>query len=673
MTHDLDYQGERFVFNKILIANRGEIACRIMRTATLMGIRSVAVYSDADADAMHVAMADEAVHIGAASAAHSYLNMDAVIDAATRTQAQAIHPGYGFLAENAAFADACNNAGLVFIGPPADAIRAMGSKSEAKALMAAAGVPVVPGYHGEAQEDDTFRREAERVGFPLLVKASAGGGGKGMRVVMDADGLQPALASARREALSAFGDDNLLLERFVQNGRHVEVQIFFDSHGNGVHLFERDCSVQRRYQKVIEEAPAPDLSDSMRQSMFDAALQAGRAVNYAGAGTVEMIVGTDEFFFMEMNTRLQVEHPVTEMVTGVDLVEWQLRAAAGQALPKQQSSLSCNGHAFEARLYAEDPTRGFLPAVGQLKHLEFPKASHDVRVDTGVREGDTISIHYDPMIAKVITAGPDRDTARARLVQTLAGTQVAGVVTNTEFLGALMLHPEVVAGGVDTGLLDRDGESLALARRHPLAPVLAGALWFAAREHASRPNQEADLSPWSAADGWRMNHSYTEPLVLVDRDGELVTLTICRGAKLTIEHDDKHYVVDRCDIDDNGHCSVTIDGHTMRATAVIESSNLTIFIDGLAIAYAVLDPRVGDTDSGAHAGSLRAPMPGKILACHVAVGDVVTGGQALMLMEAMKMEHTIKAPGAGTVERVCFKTGDQVDEGAELVILSEAE
>tara|TARA_B100000676_G_scaffold270049_1_gene286470 strand:+ start:5834 stop:7822 length:1989 start_codon:yes stop_codon:yes gene_type:complete len=658
------------MFNKVLIANRGEIACRIIRTVKRLGVRTVAVYSDADAGALHTTLADEAVHIGGAAASDSYLRADTMIAAALNAGAEAIHPGYGFLAENANFADACAEAGVKFIGPPASAIRAMGSKSEAKALMDAAGVPIVPGYHGDAQDDQTLISEAERVGYPLLVKASAGGGGKGMRVVRSAEELLDAIASARREAQSSFGDDKLLLERFLERGRHVEIQIFFDGHGHGVHLFERDCSVQRRYQKVIEEAPAPLLSDAMRTSMYEAALKAGAAVDYEGAGTVELIVGRDEFFFMEMNTRLQVEHPVTELITGVDLVEWQLRVAAGEALPVKQEEIRVTGHAVEARVYAEDPARGFLPAIGTLQEVLFHNGE-GVRVDTGVRAGDDISIHYDPMIAKVIAHAGDRNAAIGRLSHALAHSHIAGLTTNTSFLCALLDHTEFVAGGVDTGLLDRDGEALAQARPHPQAAIVAAAIWVLAR----RERSVAELSsyagdPWANNDGWRMNHGYVEPITLVSADREHALYLACdRGQQMIGEADALQFAM-ATRLSAHRY-SVRVGSHTYNCDASVSPEEVSVLIDGHAAKFGVPDPLRTETDAGAHAGSLSAPMPGKILEVYVEGGETVAAGDALMLMEAMKMEHTIRAPHGGTVSGVNYAAGDQVDEGVELAVIDE--
>src|SRR5215204_3100414 len=496
------------MFAKLLIANRGEIACRVIRTARRMGIATVAVYSAADMAALHVAMADEAYPIGPPPPRQSYLNIDAVIEAACDSGAEAVHPGYGFMSENAEFAETCAAAGVVFIGPPPQAIRAMGSKAAAKALMEKHGVPVVPGYHGADQDDARLLAEADRIGFPVLIKASAGGGGRGMRIVASKGEFARALDGARREAKGAFGDDTMLLERYLERPRHIEVQVFGDSHGNLVHLFERDCSIQRRHQKIVEEAPAPGLDSTRRQQIGEAAVAAARAVGYVGAGTVEFIMqssgaelGGERFYFMEMNTRLQVEHPVTEAVTGLDLVEWQLRVAAGEQLPVKQDELGLRGHAIEVRLYAENPARGFLPVTGTLHRLHFPEGD-GVRVDTGVREGDAVTPFYDPMIAKIIAGGENRDAARMRLGRALADTAVLGLATNLGFLARVVADPDFAAGAVDTGFIERRGDSLLAPAGPPPDAALAAAALYRFLS-ASEPGQAPD--PWSRGDGWRLN------------------------------------------------------------------------------------------------------------------------------------------------------------------------
>jgi len=509
------------MFSKILIANRGEIACRVMRTAKRLAIRTVAVYSDADEGALHVALADEAYPIGPAAARESYLSIEKILAAARASGAEAIHPGYGFLSENAEFAEACAEAGIVFIGPPAAAIRAMGSKSAAKALMEKAGVPLVPGYHGADQDAALLAKEAKKVGFPVLIKAASGGGGKGMRIVESAADFAAALASAKREAKASFGDDTVLIEKYLTRPRHIEMQIFADRHGNCVHLFERDCSVQRRHQKVVEEAPAPGMDVARRKAMGAAAIAAAKAVAYVGAGTIEFIAEGDDLFFMEMNTRLQVEHPVTEMITGTDLVEWQLRIAAGEKLPKRQDELQISGHAIEVRLYAEDPTRDFLPATGTLHHLRVPEGDPHIRVDTGVREGDAISIHYDPMIAKLIAWGADRAAALRRLGAALDRYEIVGVTTNRDFLARLATAPDFAAGGVDTGIIARHRDALipppaAAPPRIVAAAALSLLLDQAAASEAAAIASPDPYSPWHSRQGWRLNGDTYQDLVFLD-------------------------------------------------------------------------------------------------------------------------------------------------------------
>jgi 3-methylcrotonyl-CoA carboxylase alpha subunit len=660
------------MFDKILIANRGEIACRIIRTARRLGVRTVAVYSTADRHARHVSLADEARLIGEAPARESYLRIEAIIEAAKASGAEAIHPGYGFLSENAAFADACEEAGLIFIGPPASAIRAMGSKSEAKRLMERARVPVVPGYHGEDQGYATLRAAAERIGYPVLVKASAGGGGKGMRVVEGAHALEAALASARREAASAFGDDRLLLEKYLLRPRHIEIQVFADGHGNSVHLFERDCSLQRRHQKVIEEAPAPGMTAKRRGEMGEAALAAARAIGYVGAGTIEFIVDeTGAFFFMEMNTRLQVEHPVTEMITGQDLVEWQLRVAAGEPLPRAQDELAVTGHAFEARLYAEDPTRDFLPATGRLVHLRFPAEGPHVRVDTGIGEGDEVTIHYDPMLAKLIVWDGDRESARKRLAAALGECEVAGLATNIAFLAAVAAHPAFAAAEIDTGFIGRHRETLVPAARPASDRTLALASLAIFLERARGAKEAARASgdphsPWAIADGWRMNDDNHH--VLRFQDGE-------REMAVTVHYRPDGYLVElpggalpvRGELDGASGLFADLAGARCRASVVRAGQDLTIFADGMSHKLRLLDPLAGAADLDAAAGTLAAPMPGKVVAVLVEKGASVKRGQPLLVLEAMKMEHTITAPADGVVETVRFGVGEQVGEGAELI------
>jgi len=644
------------MFDTILIANRGEIACRVMETARAMGVRCVAVYSDADAGAKHVEMADVAVHIGGSAPAQSYLKGDVIIQAALDTGAQAIHPGYGFLSENPDFVEAVENAGLTFIGPSAKAIRAMGLKDAAKALMVKAGVPVVPGYHGADQDDGLLAKEAEAIGYPVLIKAVAGGGGKGMRLVENPDDFFAALKSARSEAKTAFGNADVLVEKFVSKPRHIEVQVFGDGK-TAVHLFERDCSLQRRHQKVIEEAPAPGMTEEMRTAMGAAAVRAAEAIGYAGAGTVEFIVdgseglSPDGFFFMEMNTRLQVEHPVTEMITGVDLVEWQLRVAAGEALPAAQENLSINGHAFEARLYAEDVPKGFLPATGTLTHLAF---TPQTRADSGVRAGDTISPFYDPMIAKVIVHGPTRDVALAKLRAALAGCQVGGTVTNLAFLGALAGHDGFGQGDVDTGLIARDIDALTVApevapRHAALAGMAALGLLETGAEtgfHLWRPLRRQVLLRWDDA----------EHLLKVRVSSPDKQIWSVGDDEVTAEQRAGRWIV----------------GGQIAADVTQAEDTITVF-EGYGLTFDVVD--LLDRAAGAQGDGnlIEAPMPGLVRAVDAKVGQVVAKGDRLAVLEAMKMEHSLLAARDGIVAEVLAAEGDQVEAGAALVRLEAEE
>ncbi|GLC94170.1 biotin carboxylase [Cupriavidus sp. TA19] len=671
------------MFSKILIANRGEIACRVAATCRRLGIRTVAVYSDADANARHVAFCDEAVHIGGAAARDSYLRADHIIEMARESGAQAIHPGYGFLSENEAFAEACAAAGLVFIGPPASAIHAMGSKSAAKQLMEKASVPLVPGYHGEDQDPALLRREADRIGYPVLLKASAGGGGKGMRVVESGDGFEAALASVKREASASFGDDKVLVEKYLTRPRHIEIQVFADTHGNCVYLFERDCSVQRRHQKVLEEAPAPGMTEERRRAMGEAAVAAAKAVGYVGAGTVEFIAdysnGEDgSFYFMEMNTRLQVEHPVTEMITGQDLVEWQLRVAAGEPLPLTQQQLRIDGHALEARIYAENPDKQFLPSTGTLRFLRTPPAvqfmrgedAHGpagIRIDAGVREGDTISPYYDPMIAKLIVWGKDRDEALARMRQALAAYHVVGLSTNVAFLQRLVSSQAFRTADLDTGLIERNEKTLF----PPRAPVGMEIIALAVAALLDREARELRIdaadphSPWTHGGAWRLNGGVSRQLRFGYGDHVLdVTLnTNARGSTL-IYADQAAPFASTCQADD-----LRVNLGTRRAHGQVHSDGETfhVFYAGRHVALAWLDPlaHAGETES--EGGKLTAPMPGKVIAVMVEAGSTVTRGTPLLVMEAMKMEHTISAPADGVVSEVLYGVGEQVAEGAQLL------
>ena len=655
------------MFSKILIANRGEIACRVIRTARKMGIKTVAVYSDADTRALHVQQADEAVHIGPSPVGESYLRGDRIIAAALETGAQAIHPGYGFLSENPDFVDAVEAAGLIFIGPSGASIRAMGLKDAAKRLMEKAGVPVVPGYHGEDQGLVLLAGKAKEIGYPVLIKARAGGGGKGMRRVENADEFAEALAGAKREAKAAFGDDSVLVEKYVDKPRHIEVQVFGDNHGNAVHLFERDCSAQRRHQKVIEEAPAPGMTREMRAAMTAAAVKAAKAIKYSGAGTIEFIVDAsdglkpDRFWFMEMNTRLQVEHPVSEMVTGVDLVEWQLRVAAGEALPKSQNQIALDGHAFEARIYAEDPARGFLPATGTLHHLQFPPQDTELRVETGVRAGDVISPFYDPMIAKLVVRAGDRTAALKALEAALAGTQIAGSVTNISFLAALARDPEFAAGDVDTGLIGRNQDSLTISTE-PSEKVVALAALVASGARA----KSGGADPWDAISGYAHFHALARRAQL--KSGEAAIM-----AHVAPRPDGRFDV----SLGENGRTYVLAVPATGSSAGVDDigvalwPGHATLFEGGQAYNFAISDPLAQAADA-AGGDSMRAPMPGLVKLVRVTAGDAVLKGQPLLVLEAMKMEHTIAASHDGVVADIVAE-GAQVTDGTVLVRFVETE
>ena len=671
------------MFDRILIANRGEIACRVARTARRLGIRTVAVYSDADAGSLHVAVCDDAYRIGPAAPRESYLNGSAIIDIARRAGAQAIHPGYGFLSENEAFAADCAHAGVVFIGPPPAAIAAMGSKSAAKSIMAKAGVPVVPGYHDDDQDPALLAREAARIGYPVLIKATAGGGGKGMKVARDAAEFGGALASAQREAKASFGDDRVLLERYLRAPRHIEIQVFADTHGNVVHLFERDCSVQRRHQKVLEEAPAPGMDPARRRAMGDAAIAAAKAIGYVGAGTVEFIAEQDgTFFFMEMNTRLQVEHPVTEMITGLDLVEWQLRVAAGEALPRTQSLLTIDGHAIEARIYAEDPDRGFLPSIGRIAHWRMPEATTGVRVDTGFREGDEVGPYYDPMLAKVIAWGHDRERARKTLLEALAQCEVTGVATNVAFLERVVRHDAFASGRLDTGLIDAHRDALLAQAGAPRRALVAAALSeYHAIEHAARASAARSSdphSPWHATDAW-WNGTATHRIALVFGDAERQhaigvapggdgSVTLSGAVEATGVRAEMR--AGRLCIDMAG---APADAEARYcATVVRDGDTRHVFAPGARARLLCVDPLAHAGEDAEHAGHLAAPMSGTVVAVLVELGAAVDKGQPLVVLEAMKMEHTIVAPAAGRVAAVNFAVGDRVAEGADLVDLEDA-
>jgi len=663
------------LFAVLLVANRGEIACRIIRTARRLGIRTVAVYSAADAGALHVAMADEAVAIGPAPARDSYLDIARVIEAARRSGAEAIHPGYGFLAENADFAAACEVAGIVFVGPPATAIRALGAKAAAKALMERAGVPVVPGYHGAEQSGARFAAEARRLGYPVLVKASSGGGGRGMRVVATEAELAPSLAAARREAESAFADGRLILEKHLAGPRHIEVQIFADQKGGVVHLFERDCSIQRRHQKVVEEAPAA-LDAAWRERLGTAAVTAARAADYVGAGTVEFLVEGDAFYFIEMNTRLQVEHPVTEMITGQDLVEWQLRIAAGESLPLDQQRIACRGHAIEARLYAEDPARDFLPAVGTLTRLHLPPGSADLRVETGVRAGDAVGVHYDPLLAKLVVWGEDRVSALRLLAAGLAETRIAGCVTNRDFLLRLLRHRDFVAGDVDTGFIARHHAALLPPDIGASTAAVAAACLFVVAEVAAVASRAAARtgdahSPWACRDAWRITGSEMQELCFGDGAGERIVRLYRTADGFRLDLDGRS-VAARAMGDGVDMTAIELDGVRITASVARAGRELTIMLADETHRLVERDPLLPAISEDAAGGRLTAPMPGKVLAVYAAPGDGVSRGQLLMVLEAMKMEHAITAPADGVVAAVHYAVGDLVEEGALLLDFADA-
>ncbi len=694
------------MFSKILIANRGEIACRVAATAKRLGVSTVAVYSDADREAKHVAVCDEAVYLGGSSPKDSYLKGDAIIAIAKETGAQAIHPGYGFLSENADFAQACQDAGLVFIGPSADAIRAMGGKSESKRLMEAAGVPLIPGYHGDNQDAEFLKQQADSIGYPVLIKASAGGGGKGMRIVEQSSDFIDLLDSCRREAITSFGNDQVLIEKYALKPRHIEIQVFGDTHGNYVHLFERDCSVQRRHQKVLEEAPAPGVDTAMREAMGTAAIEAARAVNYFGAGTVEFIVeqreGSMSFYFMEMNTRLQVEHPVSEAITGVDLVEWQLLVAAGQPLPKQQDELTINGHAIEARICAENPDNGFLPATGTLFTYQKPEHSTfsitDVRIDDGVREGDVISPFYDSMIAKLIVHAPTREQALAKLDRALGQTRIVGLPTNVAFLRYILNTESFSQANLDTALIEREADEL--FNQHPLelSTLVVTAIAQQLASEGIAPDADADL--FSKPTGFRAYSDYTRSFSLVyDEQAYQARISNWHNANysdskkgaentssftLVIEkevasNDIQSNVnvaaeletvyegeVSYASSDAHNH-TLWLEGARISAQSWVHNETVYVFTDSGRDEITLIDIMAHVGEESAAVGSLKSPMPGQVVAFKVAVGDSVKKGEPLAVIEAMKIEHTITAPTDGVVAELLFAAGDSVADGDELL------
>nr|WP_296021383.1 acetyl/propionyl/methylcrotonyl-CoA carboxylase subunit alpha [uncultured Acidovorax sp.] len=673
------------MFKKILIANRGEIACRVAATAKRLGVKTVAVYSDADANAKHVAVCDEAVHIGGSAPKDSYLRWERIIEAAKATGAQAIHPGYGFLSENEDFAQACAAAGLVFIGPPASAIKDMGLKAESKQLMEKAGVPLVPGYHGSNQDPALLQREADRIGYPVLIKASAGGGGKGMRAVDKSEDFAAALESCKREAINSFGDDAVLVEKYVQRPRHIEIQVFGDTHGNCVYLFERDCSVQRRHQKVLEEAPAPGMTPALRAQMGEAAVAAAKAVNYVGAGTVEFIVEQPggyerpdqmKFYFMEMNTRLQVEHPVTEAITGLDLVEWQLRVASGEPLPLQQQDLRIQGHAIEARICAENPDNNFLPATGALNVYALPECvtfeRGAVRVDSGVRQGDAISPFYDSMVAKLIVHGDTREQALARLDEALAQTHIVGLATNVQFLRRVAKTDAFAQAKLDTALIPR--EQAVLFHQEPVGLPLAAAAAVAQTLLKERASEGVD--PFSRRDGFH-THGVVQRRFEFEFGGEHAKawLTYERGGSLHLAVGEGETAVAGPLVFAAQADGIELQfaGQRTRAAVYAQGEVDHVFTPQGATQITAIDLLAHAGEVAAEGGRLTAPMPGKVVSFAVKAGDAVTKGQPLAVMEAMKMEHTIAAPADGVVQELLYAPGDQVAEGAELLKLVASE
>ena len=666
------------MFQKLLIANRGEISCRIIKTAKAMGVATVALYSDADTQALHVKLADEALYVGPAPSKQSYLQAEKIIGLAKQVGADAIHPGYGFLSENAEFARLCEQNNIVFVGPPVGAIEAMGSKSAAKQIMEKAKVPLVPGYHGSEQSAEVIKGHADAMGYPVLLKAAAGGGGKGMRTVWKAEEFEEAFAAAKREAMSSFNDELMLVEKYLTQPRHVEFQIFCDNHGNGVYLFERDCSVQRRHQKVIEEAPAFAMSETLRGEMGEAALKAAKAINYSGAGTVEFLLDVDgQFYFMEMNTRLQVEHPVTEMITGQDLVEWQLRVACGETLPLAQEQLHINGHAFEARIYAEDPNNDFLPATGRLNLLQPPLESAFVRVDTGVVQGDEVSVYYDPMIAKLIVWDENRDKALARLSKALSDYHVDGVTTNIDFLYNLANCQAFKAMDIDTGFIEKNHSDIFLEDQQALEPLLPMAALYLmlAQSPTSSANDQDKHSPWAANNNWRANEVHSQRLQLLVQEQcypvKIQQSTASGELVFIIQSGELRY---QCSGELSGtHLLANINGHRSRASIVAHDNGYSLFTQGKAMKFSQALPDMGLADSAEQGSGFIAPMNGTVVTLLVEPGQLVEEGQALMIMEAMKMEHALKAPAAGKVEAFYYQAGELVDGGAELLSFASVE
>ncbi len=663
------------MFNKILIANRGEIACRVIKTARKLGIATVAVYSDADANALHVAMADEAVHIGDAPSRDSYLRFDRVIDAAKKTGAEAIHPGYGFLSENSEFCAACKDNNIVFIGPPVGAIEAMGSKSAAKRIMEKANVPLVPGYHGEDQDPAILKKAADDMGYPVLLKATAGGGGKGMRQVWSAAEFADGLAAAKREALNGFNDDRMLVEKYLTRPRHVEIQVFCDQHDNAVFLAERDCSVQRRHQKVIEEAPAPGVDDVLRNNMGEAAIQAAKAIAYEGAGTVEFLLDEDgSFYFMEMNTRLQVEHPVTEMITGQDLVEWQLRVASGEVLPLQQDQIQINGHAFEARIYAEDPANDFLPVTGNLAFLQPPEESRHVRVDTGVLQGDEVSVYYDPMIAKLVVWDEDRDKALRRLGKALSEYRINGMTTNVEFLYNLATCEPFKKADLDTGFISKHHDKIFHDSEHDvIQSVTLAALYLVLKQSAMMNASQAGLhdpySPWNQSNAWRLNepHLHVFDISVLGEVHKASVEQLGSGSAIRYNISVGDHMIRAQGKLQGSELYADIDGYRSTVTVAEHEGSCCLYTQNHVVQFTQVLADMGEEEAGAGADALAAPMNGTIVTLLTEVGVVVEAGDPLLIMEAMKMEHTIRAPVSGKVSEFYYNSGDLVEGGAVLL------
>ena len=667
------------MFQKILIANRGEIAVRVAKTAKKLGVQTVAIYSEVDANALHVEMCDESVCVGGAAPADSYLNVERIIAAAKATGSEAIHPGYGFLSENAAFARRCESEGIKFIGPSSSTIESMGLKSAAKAIVEKAGVPLLPGYHGDDQSDSVLVSEATRIGYPLLIKASAGGGGKGMRIVMKAEDFDSALAGARREAANSFGNDHVLIERYIQAPRHVEVQIFADSQGDCVYLFERDCSLQRRYQKVIEEAPAPGLSEEVRRHLGEVAVSVAQAVSYEGAGTVEFIMDEQQnFYFMEMNTRLQVEHPVTEMIVGEDLVEWQLRVASGESLPKTQEAITSHGHAFEARIYAEDPHKDFLPAAGQITYLSTPASDGKrIRIETGVRVGDEVGVYYDPMIAKVVCWGESRDLALQALRDALRQYHLAGIQTNTNFLIRLasvtnFTDADRQPSGLTTGLIAQFKDELTSSSPDvERAAIVMSVAYDLNHQAASTQRAESDrYSPWAMKDGWRLNAPPSRRYTYSVNETEYRVVTTDESGQITLSFEDAEITLDTVSLQGN-NVTASLDHQKQQATVHQDGLTTTVFYNGHTVRLSAVSNSSSVEEESENA--LVAPLPGYVRQVLVAKGDVVTKDQPLIIVEAMKMEHTITAPADGVVSEVFHADGDQVTEGVELLRLDAEE